>query len=368
MTFNIRKAIRSKAKLRIGLSGPSGSGKTYSALLLARGLASAWDKILLIDTENGSGDLYSDLGEYNIITLQEPFSPERYIQAIEAGVQAGMEVVIIDSASHEWDGKGGCLEINEAIARAKYRGNTWSAWNETTPRHQKFINAIVTAGCHVITTARSKTDTIQTEDKKIKKVGMKEIQREGFEYELTVNFTLDRDGNMAIASKDRTGLFIKRDPFVVSEKIGQELLAWNESGVEPVAPVAPAPKNTETIVDPEATIENEKIAALRAKKRALMGYLERLGISTTTREKIAHGVQLFTNMTLADENLDEIIAKLAVVVGEAEKPTPAPDNVESDPLDDFGRCEHCGAEAGKKHKKTCRLAKVEALPEEDDTY
>lgn len=228
--FEIRKAARKQAKLRVGLSGPSGSGKTYSALLIARGIASSWDKILVIDTENGSGELYSDLGEYNIINLEAPYTPERYIEAIQAGEKAGMEVIIIDSVTHEWDGKGGCLEINEKLANTKFKGNSWAAWSETTPRHQAFIGAITHAQCHVITTARSKTDTIQTEDKKIKKVGLKEIQREGFEYELTVNFTIDRDGHYALASKDRTKLFIDRDPFVITEETGNELRDWNAGG------------------------------------------------------------------------------------------------------------------------------------------
>lgn len=229
--IEIRKATRKQAKLRIGLSGPSGSGKTYSALLLARGMASAWDKIVVIDTENGSGELYSDLGEYNTITLDAPYSPERYIESIAAAGKAGMEVIILDSASHEWEGKGGCLEINENLASAKFKGNTWAAWSETTPRHRQFIQAIISSTCHIITTARSKTDMVQTEDKKVKKVGTKEIQREGFEYELTANFTIDREKHMAISSKDRTGLFIDRDPFVISTETGEELLKWNQGGV-----------------------------------------------------------------------------------------------------------------------------------------
>lgn len=231
MNFQIQKAQRQKAKLRVGLSGPSGAGKTYSALLLAAGLTGDWAKVCLIDTENGSGSLYSDLGPYNVITLVAPFSPERYIEAIKAAEDAGMEAIVVDSVSHEWDGKGGSLEINEMLAQAKYRGNTWAAWSETTPRHQKFIEAIVQSPAHIITTVRNKVETMQTEDKKVKKVGTKEIQREGFEYELTVNFNVDRENHLVIASKDRTGLFIHRDPFVITEGTGEELRAWNEMGV-----------------------------------------------------------------------------------------------------------------------------------------
>jgi hypothetical protein len=228
--IQIRKAERKKARLRIGLSAPSGAGKTYSALLLAKGLVGDWGKVGLIDTENGRGDIYSDLGEYNIFTLQAPFSPERYIEVIQAMEAAGCEAIIIDSISHEWEGKGGCLEINEKLAQAKFKGNTWSAWSETTPRHQRFIDAIIMSPAHIITTVRNKVDTVMTDDKKVKKVGVKEITREGFEYELTVNFNLDRDTHTAIASKDNTRMFDGVDPFVITEETGKKLREWAESG------------------------------------------------------------------------------------------------------------------------------------------
>lgn len=235
MSIQLRKAERSQAKLRIGVSAPSGGGKTYSALLMASGMTD-WNKIAVIDTENGRGDIYSDLGDYNIITLEAPFSPERYIEAIKSCEEAGMEVIIIDSISHEWEGQGGCLEINEALANAKYRGNTWSAWNETTPRHRKFIEAIISSTAHVITTVRNKVDTIMTEDKKVKKVGIKEITREGFEYEITVNFNIDRDTHKALPSKDNTRLFEGKDPFIITAETGKALIDWMKSGkkVKPV--------------------------------------------------------------------------------------------------------------------------------------
>jgi hypothetical protein len=234
MSLELRKAERSQAKLRIGVSAPSGGGKTYSALLMASGMAD-WSKIAVIDTENGRGDIYSDLGDYNIITLEAPFSPERYIEAIKSCEAAGMEVIIIDSISHEWEGQGGCLEINESLANAKYRGNTWSAWNETTPRHRKFIEAIISSTAHVITTVRNKVDTIMTEDKKVKKVGIKEITREGFEYEITVNFNIDRDTHKAMPSKDNTRQFEGKDPFVITAETGKQLIDWMKSGKKVVA-------------------------------------------------------------------------------------------------------------------------------------
>lgn len=230
--MKLQKAERKKVFLRLNLSAPSGAGKTYSALLMAHGMTNDWSKIAVIDTENGSASLYSHLGDFNVLDLVPPFSPERYIEAIETCVQAGMEVIIIDSSSHEWSGPGGCLEMNDKLASAKYKGNTWSAWSETTPRHDAFVNKVLHTPAHVITCTRSKTETVMGEDRKVKKVGMKDIQRDGWEYELTVSLSIDRDTHMATASKDRTGMFINADPFVVTADTGRMIKNWCDSGVE----------------------------------------------------------------------------------------------------------------------------------------
>lgn len=264
-TFQLRKAERKQIKVRVGLSSPSGGGKTYSSLLLAYGITNDWSKIALIDTESGRGDLYSDLGEYNIVRLKAPFSPERYIEYIEGCEDAGIEVIIIDSISHEWEGKGGCLEINEALAHAKYRGNTWSAWNETTPRHQKFIEKIITSDCHIITTVRNKVDTVMGEDKKVKKVGVKEITREGFEYELLVNFNIDRDTHKVIASKDNTRLFEGKDPFVITPDTGKQLLKWVMSGKKVEAPKKPDVTKKDVVDYIRSKFENIKDEDIKPK-------------------------------------------------------------------------------------------------------
>jgi hypothetical protein len=228
--MQLQKATRKKTKLRLNLSAPSGAGKTYSALLMAKGLVGDWDKIAVIDTENGSASLYEHLGPFNVIDLAPPFSPERYIQAIDACVAAGMECIIIDSSSHEWSGPGGCLESNDALAAAKFKGNNWAAWNETTPRHERFVSKVLHCDAHVITCTRSKMETVQ-EGGKIKKLGMKDIQRENWEYELTVSLSIDRDTHMAVPSKDRTQLFEGTAPFVITEETGKLIKAWCETGV-----------------------------------------------------------------------------------------------------------------------------------------
>ena len=224
--MNLRKATRKKAKIRLGLSAVSGGGKTYSAILMAKGLSGDLSKIAIIDTENGSADLYAHLGNFNVLPLTAPFTPERYIEAIRTCESAGMEVIIIDSISHEWDGKGGCLEIVESL------GGKYQDWAKVTPRHQAFIDAILHSPSHIITTVRRKQEYEMIRDGnkiKIEKGGLREITREGFEYELTINLEMDTRHH-AMASKDRTNLFMGKAAFVPSEKTGEIIAAWCEQG------------------------------------------------------------------------------------------------------------------------------------------
>ena len=238
------KATRQKARLRLALTGPSGSGKTWSALLLARGLGG---KVAVIDTERDSASLYDHLIEFDRLNLDAPFTPERYIEAIKAAEDAGYNVLIVDSITHEWSGVGGCLELVDQVARAKYKGNSWSAWNDITPRHRALLDAILRSPMHIIVTLRSKTETAQTEEngrKKVVKLGMKAEQRDGFEYEMTVVLDIIHDGHFAAATKDRTGLFTDMDPAPITEGTGTMLLNWLERGEAPTRQNPPPAKTT----------------------------------------------------------------------------------------------------------------------------
>lgn len=233
MALTFTKAVRKKSKLRLGITSPSGGGKTYGALLLAKGLGG---RIALVDTENGSASLYSGMAgmpEFDVLELKAPYSPERFIEAIHAAESADYDVLIIDSLTHEWSGVGGCLELVDQVAKSRFKGNTWSAWNEVTPRHRSLLDAILQSPCDIIATMRSKTETAQTEGpngkKQVVKLGMKAEQREGAEYEFTIVLDLVHDGHYATATKDRTGLF-KGDPKPISEATGQALRAWLNSG------------------------------------------------------------------------------------------------------------------------------------------
>lgn len=226
--MKLHKAERHQVKLRIGVTGASGFGKTYSSLLLAYGITNDWTKIALIDTENKSASLYSHLGDFNVLSLEDSFSPERYIKAIKLCEDSGMEIIIIDSISHEWQSKGGCLEIHEQL------GGRFQDWAHVTPRHNAFIDAITQSKCHMITTSRRKVDYSLDKDgngkTKVMKLGTKEITREGYEYELTVNFELINDKHLTNVSKDRTGLFSGKPEFIINSNTGKKLINWCTQG------------------------------------------------------------------------------------------------------------------------------------------
>lgn len=247
---SFKPARRTLSRLRLALTGPSGSGKTYSALLLAQGLGG---KVAVIDTEHGSASLYSDVVRFDTMHLSAPFSPERYIDAIREAEELGYDVLIVDSITHEWNGKGGVLEIHDKVTRSTAKGNSYIAWADVTPRHNAFIEALLQSKLHVIVTMRSKQDFVLVErgGRSVpQKVGLAPIQRDGMEYEFTAVLDLGLDGNMALASKDRTRLFTGRTPAPLSVADGERLRKWLESA-EPEQAPPPAPREREPGEDDE---------------------------------------------------------------------------------------------------------------------
>ncbi len=220
-----KKATRKQSKLRILLEGPSGSGKTYSSLILASGLGK---KIAVLDTEKGSASLYAKEFNFDVLELSPPYSPEKYIEAIVAAAQNDYDVLIIDSITHEWSGDGGCLAIQAAL------GGKYSDWSKVTPRHNKFVEAILQSPLHVIATARTKSDYTISEGNskwKVEKVGTKTEQRDGLEFEFTTVLRLNQQ-NMYQASKDRTHLF--KTEGIITSATPKMLVNWLNDGVDEI--------------------------------------------------------------------------------------------------------------------------------------
>ena len=295
MTIQIRKAERRKAKLRLGIAGPSGAGKTMSALKLAKGIAPD-GKILMIDTERGSGDLYAHLFEYDIITLQPPYAPKYYAEAIRMGEEAGYDVIIIDSLSHAWADEGGLLDQADKLGRTAK--NSYTVWADITPQHRALVNSMLNSPCHIIATTRSKqayemetyTDAQGNKKSRPVKIGMAPVQREGMEYEFTVFMDVEQN-HYAKVSKDRTDLF-KDEVFLIDEAIGKRILGWLNEGKD----------------DPEQKIKEQKMAIIRE--------LARLNLPRKTAKEVENIVQATVQMELKPENFEEIVMKLKALTPE----------------------------------------------------
>jgi len=193
------KALKTDARLRLALMGPSGAGKTLTSLHLAQDLDAG--PIALIDTERGSASKYADQFDFDVLEL-DSFHPEHYIEAIRAANTGDYGVLIIDSLSHAWAGKGGALELVDEAARKMKSSNTFAAWRDVTPLHHRLLDAILGTDCHLIATLRSKMENIQDKDEKgrtlIRKVGLQAVQREGVEYEFDVVGEMDLDHVLTI--------------------------------------------------------------------------------------------------------------------------------------------------------------------------
>ena len=248
MAIQLKKASRSMVKLRISIAGASGSGKTMSSLLVGYGLVKAdhpeyseteiWDHICLIDTENGSGSLYvgkridrCTIGEYNIIDLDPPYEAKRFIEAIHVAEDAGMDLIIVDSLTHAWSGVGGALDKQGKAAERS--GNSWTAWREVTPEHNRLVDTILQSKSHIICCMRAKQEYVQETNangkKVVKNIGMGVIMRDGIEYEFTTCFMLDYAHN-ANATKDRTAMFDGMYQ-VLSPETGVMFHNWLQEGV-----------------------------------------------------------------------------------------------------------------------------------------
>lgn len=227
------KATKSKSKARIALVGPSGSGKTYTALALASGLGS---NIALIDTENGTASKYAHKFNFFALTLRE-FSPATYVEAIHEAEKAGFDVLIIDSLSHAWMGKGGALEMVDKEAARSTSSNSFAAWRKVTPHHNALVDALVQCSIHLIVTMRSKTEYVLQANERGKieprKVGLAPVQRDGLEYEFDIVADIDLDHNLVV-SKTRCE---ELDGVVVHKpdaKMADTIKAWLSDGTEPV--------------------------------------------------------------------------------------------------------------------------------------
>jgi hypothetical protein len=255
MDIKFTKANRKAAPMLLSISSVSGGGKTYSALLLAAGIAGPSGRVGFIDTENGRGEMYTDSpgvlkalpGGYEYVKFDPPFTPARYVQHIQAAERAGITVCIIDSASHEWSGTGGCCEMAENNKLGKMAN-----WSLAKREHKKFVNHILTSPMHLIFCLRAQEkvkifkkgdrivtgtdiqadESIPIADKDcIIPLGLQSIAEKNFVFEQLVSLMLDERTHHVVPVKVPEPLLpLFPSGKLITKEDGERVRLWNDTG------------------------------------------------------------------------------------------------------------------------------------------
>lgn len=236
-----QRATKSQSKLRCAVFGPSGAGKTFTSLRVAKGLAGDSGQVAVIDTERGTARKYADRFEFDVLELKDQ-TVQGYIDAIRLAAGGGYSVLVIDSLSHAWESL--CEEV-EKLAKAKYRGNSWSAWSEGTPQQRKLVAAILDFPGHILATMRSKTEWTTTDNngkKTPQRVGLSPQQGKSIEYEFDLLIEISTE-HIANVIKDRTGRWQDKLLEKPGEDFGRQLAEWLNDGSAPPRQEPPAPKD-----------------------------------------------------------------------------------------------------------------------------
>lgn len=287
MVLEIKKAQRAQTKMRLLLSGASGSGKTYSALLVAKGLA--WgdmSKVCVIDTEHNSASLYSDLWDFSVVQIDpNNCTTDILCEAFDEIEKAGFTCIVRDSSSH-W--RNEILELNDKITKQNY-GNSFTSWRQTNKYYVKMIERMLSSNCHVIATARSKSDyVIETNEKwkaSIKKVWLKAEARDGYSFEFTICFDINEFHMVDKVSKDRTSMFANiEEPFQLTEETGKQILDRCESGAEVIS--EPKQETKEELPTIELERFRKALDAIDDKKTTVDELLKRFTLSQEQKDII----------------------------------------------------------------------------------
>lgn len=265
MTFNIKRATKTQSRLRLALIGPAGSGKTYTALAIATTLKRP---VCVIDTERGSASKYADLFEYDVLEL-DSFSPDTYVKALEEVCKRDYGTVIVDSLSHAWMGKDGALEQVDRFAKRE-SGNSFGAWRNVTPMHNRLVDTIIGASAHIIATMRTKTEYVIEENdrgKKVpRKIGLAPVQRDGLEYEFDVVGDLTPDNDLVIG-KTRCSTLAGKVFSKPGKDVSDILNAWINAGAPMPEPAPKAPESKPAADGVSSRVEALKAAIVEAKAK-----------------------------------------------------------------------------------------------------
>lgn len=339
MTITFGKATKAQLKARIALDGPTGAGKTWTALESGLVLGK---RIVMIDTERGSGALYSDHFDFDYYRFDPPYDPAKLVDVLKAAEAEGYEVVIVDSLSHFWEGEGGTLDIVDAAA-GRAQGNSFAGWKVGTPALRHLVDTILGIDAHVIVTMRSKMEyVLETNDrgKQVpRKVGMAPVMRAGIEFEFTLVGDMDLEHRMVI-SKSRCSVLADQviQPHRARE-MAETFKSWLEAG-EPLVTKEQAQKILELFATIPDADERKKAKGIFKDAYDLPERLfaSQFEIALHFAEELA-GV---ADQEWVDDPDSPKIPEPAPAEGSAAPPPAASAEPVRDPDDDLVDCPVCG--------------------------
>lgn len=228
----ISQATRLGSHLLVQLFGGPQCGKTLSALLLARGIAGPNGKIGVLDTESGRAKFFSDKipGGFFHADLSPPFTADRYKQAIEEFVKFGVDVLVIDSFSHVWNGPGGVLEQADTGEANGKKG--LQKWLRPKVEYRKLIGFLLSTRIHIIFCSRGKQpveERVVNGKKEFVTLPWEPVQDKHLKYEMTVvlpmvmNGTFETDPNRLKSPGDIKHLFTGQP---ITVETGKMIADW----------------------------------------------------------------------------------------------------------------------------------------------
>lgn len=252
MNSAFRPATRSEAKPLIGLYAESGNGKTWSALLLARGFVGPNGKIGMIETEGGRGEANvgrEPVGQYLVRPIRGDFSPMEYGKAITDAENEKLDALIIDSASHEWEGAGGVLAMAAANDAAGKKGVL--VWQQPKINHQRhfMLRLMQTPIPLVIVCMRAKYPMAQNGSNWTRSTVLEPKQADDILFEMFVHGWIDSDHKLHVTKYTLPEIAsVIKDGEAISIATGERLAAWAKGGTP--APQRSAPTGTAAPADP----------------------------------------------------------------------------------------------------------------------
>lgn len=231
--FEFVPATREQVHSRICAHGPGGSGKTYTGLTVLHHLCGG-QRFAVIDTERGRSKKYVGVNGWQFdIVEPHTFDPATLTEILGIAAGHGYPGIMIDSGSLYWNGQDGMMEQVDKRGAATGRNDKFGGgWKEMAPIERRMWDALLTYPGHVWMTLRTASQYVIEEKERNgrtvatpRKVGLKPVQREGFEYEFDLVCAMDQENGLLVTKSDLLvvpqGTYISKPTVEFAATIGE---------------------------------------------------------------------------------------------------------------------------------------------------